>query len=356
MIRMPTRVLPLVAGLLLTLAALPPLQAQEAGTPRQAIEQLDLEVRRLLHKDKPARTPEQAEQAVADAITALAKTSPGHLSLTDADERGRTPLMLAARGPYPRVVQALLADPAVKLRINQPDADGITAWMHASFAPALTLPACEPGALTRQRYALLPPYLRRMAHLLQTRAEPLRLTLEQLQQAGADTDGEAAKQAWLERCPNATPALREALAGGELMRTLVQASTRALSEFNETARKDVNLLPDKPPAGMKFVRGDRDRHGQPLPALDIEKMTCELMPRPERPGPLHWSGRYVVRLFARTRAGVIEAVDLEPETRMRGKHDAGVAAYLDHLILSALAGYECKGDKAFEQTFEFSIR
>jgi hypothetical protein len=356
MIRMPFRFLHLGTSLLLALAALEPVHAQQAATPRQLIENLDLEVRRLLHETKPARSPEQAEEAVAEAIAALVARSPGHLSLTDADERGHTPLMLAARGPYPRVVQALLADPSVKLRVNQPDAAGATAWMLASFAPALTLPACEPAALTRERYPLLPPYLRRMASLLQTQAAPVSEVVNLLQQAGADLDAEAAKRVWLAQCPNATPALREALAGGNLLRTLVSESTRAVRDFNETARKDVNLLPGKPPADMKFVQGDRDRHGQPLPALDIEKMTCDRMPKPEMKGTIPWSGSYVVRLFARTRAGVIEAVDFELQTRMRSQHEARIAAYFNSLILSALSGYECKGDRAFEQTFEFSIR
>lgn len=352
---MPSRLLPLATALLLTLAALQPLHAQDTGTPRQLIEKLDLEVRRLLQDPKAARTPEQAEQAVADAIAALAARSPGHLSLTDADDRGRTPLMLAARGPYPRVVQALLADPAVRLRVNQPDADGATAWMLAGFAPALTLPACEPGMLTRQRYALLVPYLRRMAQLLKTQAEPLGQVIAQLQRAGADTDGEAAKRSWLARCPNATPALREALAAGELTPTLVQASTRALSDFSETARKDVKLLPDKPPAGMRFVHGDRDRHGQALPALDIERMNCERMPKPEVTTTMPWAGSYLVRVVARTRAGVVEAVDLEPQKRGSRFTDPEVIGYLNGLVLTALSGYECLGDKTFEQEFKFVI-
>jgi hypothetical protein len=156
--------------LLALLAALhQPAQAQAARTPRQLIEDLDLEVRRIVASSKPDRTPEDAQRAVADEIAALVRSAPGHLSLTDIDERGRTPLMLAARGTYPLVVQALLADPAVKLRVNQPDADGANAWMLANFAPTVTLVACEPGTLTRERYVLLPPYLRRMAHLMKTK-------------------------------------------------------------------------------------------------------------------------------------------------------------------------------------------
>lgn len=345
-----------LAGLLLALAALTPLRAEEARTPRQLIEALDLEVRQLLHAPKAERTPEQAEQAVADAIAALAQRAPGHLSLTDSDSRGRTPLMMAARGPYPLVVQALLADPAVQMRVNQADADGATAWMLASFAPALTLPACEPGTLTRERYALLPPYLQRMAQLLKTQAAPVGLAVSQLQLAGADTDAEAAKRLWLQQCPNAAPALREALAAGDLLPTLVNESVRTLREFNETAQKDVNLLPKSPPEGMKFVHGDRDRHGKSLPAIDIENMLCEHMDKPEITGLIPWSGTYTVRVIARSRAGVVEVADFEPMTRSRDQPQPRVTGYFHAIILKALSGYRCKGDKTFSQEFQFRIR
>jgi hypothetical protein len=344
-----------VAGLLLALATLQPLHAQEARTPRQLIEALDLEVRQLLQA-KAERTPEKAEQAVAEAIAALASRSPGHLSLTDSDSRGRTPLMLAARGPYPLIVQALLADPTVKLSVNQKDADGASAWMLASFAPALTLLSCEPGLLTRERYVLLPPYLQHMAQLLTTGAAPVGLVVSQLQLAGADTDVETAKSLWLQQCPNATPALREALATGELLPTLVNEAVRSLREFNDTAQKDVKLLPASPPPGMKFVQGERGPNGRTLPTLDIEDMVCEHMQKPELQGMVPWSGSYIVRAIVRTRAGVVEAVDLEPMTSYRKLPMPRIVDYFNSVVLRALSGYRCKGDHAFSQEFQFNVR
>jgi hypothetical protein len=350
---MPPRPSHCAAVLLLALltALHQPAQAQATRTPRQLIEDLDLEVRRILENSKPDKTPEDAERAVADEITALVRSSEGHLSLTDVDARGRTPLMLAARGGYPLIVKALLADPSVKLRVNQPDADDVTPWMAANFAPALTLVACQPGTLTRERYALLVPYLRRMAHLLKTQGAAIAEVINLLRQAGAEVDAEAAKRMWLEQCPNATPALREALAGDRLMQTLVHEALARQSEFNETARKDVKLLPDKPPEGMKFIRVEKGRNGAPLPSLDVEQLHCMRMDKPEV-GTLQWSGKVRIRVVARTRAGVVEAVDFE--TMSSRPPPPKFVEYFHAVIVRALSGYQCKGDHTFEQEFEFN--
>lgn len=341
----------LLLGLLTALHQ--PVQAQAARTPRQLIEDLDLEVRQILESNKPDRTPEDAERAVADEITALVRSAEGHLSLTDTDQRGRTPLMLAARGSYPLVVQALLADPSVRLRVNQPDADGVTAWMLASFAPSLTLVACQPGTLTRERYALLPPYLRRVLHLMKTKAAAVAEVIGLLQQAGAEADDEAAKRLWLAQCPNAAPALREALAGGKLTQTLVHEAISRQREFNETANKDVKLLPAKPPAGMKFIDADKGRGGTPLPSLDVQQLRCVHMSKPQV-GTLQWSGNVLIRAVARTRAGVIEAVDFE--TLSPRPPAPKFVDYFNSVILIALSGYQCKGDHTFEQEFQFDYR
>ncbi|MDR7295267.1 hypothetical protein J2X16_000588 [Pelomonas aquatica] len=317
------------------------------------IEDLDLEVRKILESSKSDKTPEDAERAVADEIGALVRRSEGHLSLTDVDLRGRTPLMLAARGSYPLVVKALLADPSVKLRVNQPDADGVTAWMLANFAPTLTLVACQPGTLTRERYVLLPPYLRRMGHLLQTKAAAIGEVITLLRQSGAEADEDAAKRLWLAQCPNATPALREALAGGRLMQTLVNEALARQQEFNETATKDVKLLPEKPPDGMKFTREDKGRNGAPLPALDVQQLHCVHMEKPQI-GTLQWSGNVLIRAVVKTSAGVVETVDFE--TMSARPPAAKFMDYFRAVILRALAGYQCKGDHTFEQEFEFDYR
>jgi hypothetical protein len=326
-----------------------------ARTPHQTIARLGLDIRKILEDPQASTRPEDAEAAVAEQIRALIAHSPGHLSLTATDNLGRTPLMLAASGGYAQVVQALLTDPAVRLTINQPDARGETAWMLANFAPTLTLTACQPAALTVDRYALLPPYLRRMAHLLKQQPSPISLLIRDLEAAGAEADPEAAKRAWLARCHNAAPETREALAQGDLLSTLVTDALSRQREFNQAAGDSFRRLPQKPPADMKFVQdhGDRPRRRE-APLLRISEMRCEFMARPELPNLIKWSGHLKLKAVASTRAGVVETADF---TLLAGStKDARVVDAFSAVIVRALAKYRCEGDLVFEQEFEIRVQ
>lgn len=329
---------------------------QTARTPQQAIGRLGLDIRKILEDPQASASPEDAERAVADQIRALIARSPGHLSLTATDSQGRTPLMQAASGGYAQVVQALLSDQAVRLTINQPDARGETAWMLANFAPSLTLTACQPAALTVDRYALLPPYLRRMAHLLKQQPSPISVLIRDLEAAGAEPDPEAAKRAWLARCHNAAPETRAALAQSDLLSTtLVTDALARQREFNEAAKDSFRRLPQTPPAEMKFVqdRGDRPR-GREAPLLRISEIRCEFMARPELPNLIKWSGSLKLRAVASVRAGVVETADF---TVLAGStKDKRVVEAFSALIVRALAKYRCEGDPVFEQEFEFRVQ
>lgn len=342
----------LVSALLLLGAAAA--QAQELRTPRQMIEHLGVQIRQNLEDAKATQTPEDLERAVAGQITALIDSAPGHLSLTATDRSGRTPLMLAAGNGYPQVARALLADASVKLRINEPDEDGATAWMLASFALPLTLVACEPGTLTLERYPLLPPYQRRMAHLLKDKGAAIFAIPGMLEEAGASADAEAAKRVWLTRCPNAAPELREALANGGLRQTLVKDAITRQREFNKLAQEAPKNIPVRPPRDMVFVRDGQDPSLDRLtPVLRLSQMTCARMDKPELPTMgVRWSGRILLKAVARTRAGVVEAADLKVLSENK---PLAVADYFSVLILRALATYQCEGDGVFEQEFQFNI-
>ncbi|MEO6279716.1 ankyrin repeat domain-containing protein [Roseateles sp.] len=351
---MPSRSHLLSTGaLLLTLLyALQPAHAQPARTPRQLIDNLGVEVRQILETSKPDKTPEDAERAVAAQIMALSQGAPGHLSLTELNEYGRTPLMLAARGGYPLVVQALLADPGVKLRINVRDAEGATAWMEANFAPTLTLAACQPGVLTAERYLLLPPYLRRMAHLLKAQGTAIGAIVRQLEEAGAEAQPEDAKRVWLARCPNATPELRAALADGALMPTLTREAVSRQSAFNKAALENIASVPARPPEGMKFVTGPSGPDEGPIsPLLTVHQMNCVRMAHPQVPRT-DWTGSILLKAIAQIRDGIVETADIqligEPQR-------PNVVEVFRKAILMALSGYQCPGDHVFEQVFQFKI-
>jgi hypothetical protein len=336
-----------IFAILLALSAGRAAHAEAPPTPRQLIDRLGVETRQLLQRPRKDRTPADAERAVVEQIDAWVRRSPGDDALIDGDELGRTPLMLAASGAYPLVVSALLADPIVKALVDTKDAAGQTAWMHASFAPAMTLAACQPGNLTLDRYPLLRPYLLRMSALLQAKDEPLVRIVRLLEGAGARPDPEGARQAWLARCPNTTPELRQALAHGDVLKTLVNDAVARQASFSKALREGLAGTPQAPPEGMRFVQV---RAGVPRKASQLK---CVRTPAPPALGAMPWSGELTFKAVVATRAGIVEAVDFEPASP--GTADPHVAQYFRSAILLALAAYQCEGDHVFEQEFRFKV-
>lgn len=346
-------------GALAALAALatiaPAARADDTPrAPRHIVERLGVEIRQILASATPDRTPEDAERAAAAQITALIQREPGHLSLTEPDARGQTALMLAVSGGYPLVVDALLADPSVKLAINAVDRRGESAWMLANFAPTLTLVACQPGALTRERYPLLPPYLLRMAHLMKTQAAGLGAIVQSLETAGAEPAPETARQAWLARCPNTEPELRAALAQGPLLQTLVAHAVAKQAAFNKAAQESIRSLPVRPPKEMRFISEPRERGARPVRGLlGIHQMICSRMRKPELPR-IGWTGEILMRATVATHAGIVEVADVDVLS-IKGDKPEAAGEFFRGLVLQALASYECEGNVVFEQEFQFKI-
>ncbi|HEY9108192.1 MAG TPA: hypothetical protein VIN58_16025, partial [Roseateles sp.] len=64
--------------------------AEAQATPCQWIERLGVDIRQILEDPKPTRTHADAEQAVADQITALTHDAEDPAPLTERDAQGRT--------------------------------------------------------------------------------------------------------------------------------------------------------------------------------------------------------------------------------------------------------------------------
>lgn len=334
------------AVLLALTLALTSARADPASTPHALIARLGVQVRQIQQALKPERTADDAERAVAGEITALAQATPGHASLTQADRLGRTPLMQAVSGSYLPVVQALLADASVRQTINHADNAGETAWMLAQFAPGMTLMACQPGSLTLERYPLLVPYLQRMTALMEARKSVVAAIGQALQEAGAEVTPDAARKAWLARCPNTSPALRQALGSGALLSTLVNEALDRQMSFNKAYRAGLTTIPQRPPQDMRFIAAS-------VQPLKVGSLTCRRMPPPALGGALNWAGTIEFKAVIATRAGIVEAVDL---TLLPGQQPAPAA--VDHfraVLIRALAGYQCEGDHVFEQEFRFKV-
>ena len=321
-------------------------QAQPAAaTPRQLIDGLGVTLRQAAMTAQSSKASEAAERKVAEQIAALPPEQRG--ALVDVDQQGRTPLMLAVSGGYLQVVNALLSDPGVRAGINQPDARGETAWMLANFAPSLSLVACQPATLTLDRYPLLRPYLVRMTLLLQAKNSVAVGIVQALEAAGAQGTQEAARQAWLARCPNAAPELRQVLAQEPLLPTLVNESLAKLQAFNKALRAGEVDVPQKPPEGMVF-------NAAPSDGLDASHVNCVRTSQPALRGALGWSGNLVLRARIATHAGIVETADftlLSPSDP-----PPAVLDFFRGTVIRALAGYQCEGSHVFEQEFQFKVQ
>ncbi|NCT84743.1 MAG: ankyrin repeat domain-containing protein [Comamonadaceae bacterium] len=341
-LRPPHLLLPLILAFSTALAQ------PDIPTPRRLIDGLGVTLRQAAMSAQPGQASEAAERAVAEQIAALPPEQRG--SLVDADEQGRTPLMQAVSGGYPQVVKALLADAGVRAGIERPDAHGETAWMLANFAPALTLVACQPGALTLERYPLLRPYLMRMTLLLNARTSVAVGIVQALEAAGARPTPEAATKAWLARCPNATPELRQVLVREPLLPALVNESLARQLAFNKALRAGEVDVPQKPPEGMVF---NPRRDGDPALSADANRVNCARRPQPALRGALGWSGSLLLRARIATHAGIVETADFTLPSP--GDPPPAVVDFFRGTVIRALTGYHCEGNHVFEQDFQFKV-
>jgi len=213
------------------------------------------------------------------------------------------------------------------------------------------------GLLTLDRYPLLRPYIRRMLTLMKGEDSATTAIVRALEAAGARPDPDAARRAWLARCPNAAPELRAAIDKGPLLSMLTKDAFARQVAFNKALRDGDPTIPERPPQGMKFVpaRAVRAVSGAtPVPpAMDAKRVNCTRTTPPALRGALGWSGTLMLRARIATRAGVVEGVDFT--VMSDGDPAPHVVDFFRGTVVRALASYQCEGDHVFEQDFQFKV-
>ncbi|MFT7773827.1 hypothetical protein [Roseateles sp.] len=178
--------------------------------------------------------------------------------------------------------------------------------------------------------------------------------VQALEAANAQATPDAALQAWLARCPNATPELRDTLAREPLLPTLVHESIAKQMAFNKALSTGDVDIPQRPPEGMVFnpVRSGAPRTAEPLQTGAV-RVSCERKPQPALRGALGWSGDLLLRARISTRAGIVETADFS--LPLPGDPPPAVVDFFRGNVIRALAGYHCEGDHVFEQEFQFKV-
>jgi hypothetical protein len=146
-----------------------------------------------------------------DRLEARTLAALGHepaASLGQANEKGRTPLMIAAANGYGFAVKWLLTKKAVLATLDARDDTGLTAHDLARIALRQTAFACRPKA---ENPVVLVPLLVGLPYYLDR--QPYPMISDALAAAGAGQGDAELRAYWLNACPDAAPDLRDTIAG-----------------------------------------------------------------------------------------------------------------------------------------------
>ncbi len=179
-------------------------------------------------------------------------------ALIAVNDKGRTPLAVAAMAGFTPLVQALLATPEVRAQIDRKGHDRLDAHDLALLADRQTLQACHPTS--ENPFALVPfwvvqPYYDNRAPYPQIAAL--------LVQSGADPDQTTARASWLSRCTDAHPDDRAEIAistdlTASLLAAQHRASDRAKRAELDKAAADLRDMLSTWVASGKMTQADAD--------------------------------------------------------------------------------------------------
>lgn len=169
---------------------------------------------------------------VETARASIAAYAGDPAEFTKADERGMTPLSIAAESGYAELVEELLKLDEVKASVNTPDTDGFTPWLSANFAFAEAGWVCSPSAFADpQRW--VPTYVKLPYYKGEGEAKYI-ATRRLLEEAGAKPDIDGAKRLYLGFCKNATADSRAAIETSDDVLAAVRAEgDKALDQLQK---------------------------------------------------------------------------------------------------------------------------
>jgi hypothetical protein len=232
----PKTVIALVLGLILIggLSGEVQASAKPLKTPHQIIGQLRLRITAIGKTTASAKDFDVATDAALDDLKLFIRASDDLEALTRKDDWGKTPLNHAAYMGFSKIVTELLAQPSVKISLNEPDDVGVTPWTYAVFAVNQSAFACNPK-LFNSPFSWSSLYA---SHPYYTQRSPYEEVRKILEQAGAETDMAKAKTQWQAICVNQTADVKRAVAeAADIQMVVIEKGDKALQRFLDTLQR-----------------------------------------------------------------------------------------------------------------------
>lgn len=223
-----------LAGLVCMLLALGTEAAEQVLTPHLIISQLRVRITNIGESTRQQGDYDIATQEAVNALQDFIAKGDNLEQLNHKDKWGKTPLNLAAYLGYPKIVAELLAQPSVKISINEPDDHGITPWTYAVFAPRQSAFACNPK-IFNSPFSWAPMHL---SIPFYTQRNAYQQTRQLLEQAGATTDMTQAKRHWNDICKFQSQDVQDAInSTDDLQRTAIEQGAVALQAFMDKIQR-----------------------------------------------------------------------------------------------------------------------
>jgi len=217
-----------LVGLVLSLSTIHATAADVQISPHLIIGQLNQRIVAIGQSTAKQDDFDIATTTALEDLRTFINSGANPQALTIKDKWGKTPLNMATYMGYDMIVAELLAQPSVKISINEPDDQGITPWTYSVFAARQSAFACNPKLFVS-------PFSWSPLHLSQpyyTARNPYVKVRALLEEAGAVSDMAQAKQQWNTICKFQSNAMKNAVtASDDLQHTAIAEGAKALDTF-----------------------------------------------------------------------------------------------------------------------------